>query len=428
MPLLYLLISAMPLTRDPLWEHFVSDLTAIKFLGLGCLAYAFWHCMVARRGPGLLRAPEARWMQALCAWAAISWLTLGAPIAWEQSPLLSYCSFFLLLVITLCVVDTWQRLEQVLWAAVAAVGIAGLYILREWQEYHNVYAHFRPGWITGDPNYFTASALIGLPVALAFSCAPIEWWKRAVAAGCMLVTLVAVGLAASRGGLLGLGAMALVFAWRKHCLAILLLACMAALPPLILWQNSPLNRLLHPTISDTQSSDSRLALWQAGVDMIAAHPVAGIGLGEFKPEVEEYAAQHKDLDHIAHNTYLELAAEMGVPALCGFLLILFSSQRTLARMWREASANADSQPNAAALPPWAGEAALGLQTGMLGFAISAFFLSAQYTKLFWLLIALCAAVRGLLEEQALEPSSARSMADARPPGAASFPAEVAAHG
>jgi len=421
MLLFYLLISAMPLTRDPLWEHFVSDLTAIKFLGLGCLAYAFWHCMVARRAPALGRAPEARMMLALCAWAALSWLTLGAPIAWEQSPLLSYLSFFLLLLITLCVVDSWPRLEQVLWAAVAAVAVASLYILREWQEYHNVYANFRPGWVTGDPNYFTASALIGLPLALAFCSARLAWWKRLAAAGCVLLTLLAIALAASRGGMLGLGAMSLVFAWRKRCLALLLLACLAAVPPLLLWRSSPLNRLLHPSVSDTESSDSRLALWHAGLAMIAVHPLTGIGLGEFKPEVERYAAQHQDLDHIAHNSYLELAAEMGLPALAAFLLILALCQRTLAQL-RTAAASALPTPGAetgeadqreargaapqeVAVPPWAADAALGLQTGILGFAVSAFFLSAQYTKLFWLAVALSAAIRGLLAQEAQVPES-----------------------
>lgn len=389
MLLFYLLISGMPLVRDPLFERFMSDLTAIKYLGVLCLAYAAWHCALARRGPGLWQAPQARWFELLCLWAAASWLLMGVPLAWDQSPLLSYVSFALLLIITLCVVDTWPRMEHVLWAVIFAVALASLYILREWQEYHAVYADFRPGFVTGDPNYFTASALVGLPLALLFGGRAMAWWKRLVARGCALLTVLAIGLAASRGGLLGLGALLAFLCWRKRRWGTLALALCLAIPPLALWSNSPLNRLLHPTISDQKSSNTRLALWQAGLHMVTDHPLTGIGLGNFKVEVQAYAAGHKALDHIAHNTYLELAAEMGVPALLAYILVLWYCDRSLAA--------AESSPGS---PPWVADAALALRAGLIGFSVSAFFLSAEYTKLLWLLIALSAAMRRLQAETA----------------------------
>jgi len=425
MLLFYLLISAMPLVRDPLWEHFMSDLTAVKYLGLACLAYAAWHCTVARRAPAVWGSMPARAMVCLCLWAAASWLTQGAPIVWEQSPLLSYVSFLILLVITLSVVDSWQRLEHVLWAMIVAVTIASLYIVREWQEYRHVYAYFRPGWVTGDPNYFTASALVGLPLALVFCGRQAAWWKRLMAAGCVLLTLVAIALAASRGGLLGLLAMGGWFAWKKRRLTLFVLAAALMLPPLLFWSRSPLNRLLHPSVSDIKSSDTRLALWQAGLNMVEQHPLTGIGLGQFKAEVAQYAAGRKDLDHIAHDTYLELASEMGLPGFLAYLLMVGGAALTLARLRRAAEAAPPPAPRAQpprlfledeagesepppsahappvpALPPWLADAVLGMQAALLGFSVSAIFLSAQYTKLFWLLLAITAAVESLRPQEA----------------------------
>ncbi len=319
----YFLISAMPLLRDPLWEHFMSDLTAVKYLGSACLAYALWHLAITHRWPAFMSTPQARWFLFLVLWAAGSYLIYGPHLPWDQSPILSYISFLLLFIITLSIVDNWRRLEHVLWAIIGADALASLYILREWQKYHAVFVDFRPGWVTGDPNYFTASALIGLPLALVFCGAFATRWKRLLAGGAGILMLVAIALAASRGGMLGLGAAVVFLAWRRRRLRLLIALSLLTLPILIVWPNSPLNRLLHPTFSDRQSTDMRLALWQAGMRMIAEHPVTGIGLGNFKFEVQQYAAGHKNLDHIAHNAYMEIAAEMGLPALAAYLLLLY---------------------------------------------------------------------------------------------------------
>ncbi len=409
MVLLYLLISAMPLVRNPLWEHFMSDLTTIKYLGLACLAYALWHCALARRLPPLGRSCQALAMTALCGWAAVSWFTQGAAIAWKDSPLLSYLSFLLLLVIVLGVVDTWARLEHVFWAIVIAVAIASLYVVREWQEYHLLYVNFRPGWVTGDPNYFTASALVGLPLALALAGRSQRLWKRLIALGCGLLSLAAVGLAASRGGLLGLLAMGGWWAWHKRRFTVLVVLLVLAGPPLLFWSRSPLNRLMHPSASDIKSSDTRLALWQAGMHMVEDHPLAGIGLGEFKAEVELYAAGHKNLDHIAHNSYLALAAEMGLPALAAYLFVIGAAVVTLGR-WRRESLQALEWATPAETPPWAADAALGMQAAVVGFSVAAFFLSAQYTKLLWLLLAIIAAVGILRSAQTAEAPEAPALA------------------
>ncbi|MGH9412167.1 MAG: O-antigen ligase family protein [Terriglobales bacterium] len=422
----------MPLVRDPLWEHFMSDLSSVKYLGLGCLLYAAAYCMLRRRLPALWGSLPAAAMTALCAWAAGSFLTLGAPIAWDKSPLFSYTCFLMLLVVTVSVVDNWRRFEHVLWAMVVSVSIASLYIVREWQEYHNIYAQFRPGWVTGDPNYFTASALIGLPLALAFCGRGWALWKRLFAGGCALLTLAAAGLAASRGGLLGLLAMTGWLAWKKRHLGVFVLLVSLAAPPLLLWSRSPLNRLMHPSASDIKSSNTRLALWQAGLNMIEQHPLRGIGLGEFKAEVERYAAGHDDLDHIAHNTYLALAAEMGLPALMLYAAMLAGAWFAFSGLHAAAVRDGGHQParrrgsdalrfaddasppapeadgdQAPAMPAWLANAALGMQAAILGFSVSAIFLSAQYTKLFWLLIAVSATAASLRSQTAAVTAEAK---------------------
>ena len=71
--------------------------------------------------------------------------------------------------------------------------------------------------------------------------------------------------------------------------------------------------------------------------MIKDHPLTGIGLDNFKPLVTRYEGRGGELEKIAHNTYIEIAAEMGIPSLLVFLAILFSVFRTLERVHKHAA-------------------------------------------------------------------------------------------
>ena len=77
-----------------------------------------------------------------------------------------------------------------------------------------------------------------------------------------------------------------------------------------------------PSAADYATAE-RLAHWVAGINMFLAHPITGVGIGNY-PDV--YGTYHitifvNSLGH-AHNYYINIAAETGVIGLAAFLFFL----------------------------------------------------------------------------------------------------------
>jgi len=101
------------------------------------------------------------------------------------------------------------------------------------------------------------------------------------------------------------------------------------------------------------------------------------------------------VNRIAHNAYVEIGAELGLPGLFVFLGILFFSYRTLGRVRVRAFR---------AKQPFIWQTALGLQAGLVGAAVAIFFVSGQYQKLLWLAIFLSMCMPEVLRLSLLAPS------------------------
>ena len=75
---------------------------------------------------------------------------------------------------------------------------------------------------------------------------------------------------------------------------------------------------------DTQegSNQARLSNWEQAAAIIVSHPL-GVGIGNYSLSIKSDAAYREPI--YAHNLYMDIAAELGIPALLVFILILFFS-------------------------------------------------------------------------------------------------------
>lgn len=391
MIIFYFLITQMPLDRDPTWGQFVGVATLIKYIGLLCVFYAILHLATRQSPPRYLSTIQARLFLIYSAIAFVSYLFMGPKFSLQFSPSISLLSMILLFFVVLSTVDTIPRLRWTLLSAVASMGWASLIVTREWMRD----PQWRPGSIAGDANYFAMDACLVLPLAFVFLWRSKVKWERLFVLGCLLATIVSTMLGGSRGGMVALAAAFIWLIWHSpRRLRNFVIVAILVVPPLLWSPHSPLQRLIHPAYGDTIGESDRLIAWRAGLQMIRAHPLMGIGLGEFKPEMDAYAATGTGFSSIAHDTYLEVAAETGLPNFLIFLAMLFFTYRSLNHVRKRAWDTG---------PPFLYLAALGLQAGFFGYLVGAFFLSSEYLKLFWLWMSLSMALPSFLPVKDLRP-------------------------
>jgi O-antigen ligase len=377
MPLVLLLIAILPLKQHPIWTQSGGDFTTSKYLGAICFVYAVVYMVWQQRMPRYFYTKQARWYVLFFFMVLVSYMHARA-LSTGYNPILGPASLLLLGFILLSVVDSLKRLRLVLLATVASVGWASLYVIREWTQNRGWATGARGEWVVGDSNHFAVSVMCAIPLAWYVAQALRPGWERWLCRSCALLAFAAVVIGASRGGLLGLVAAMLFVAARSRKRTRNVTAVLVALVGFnIAYPHSPLHRFLDPNAQDTASETAHLAAWQAGLHMIQEHPVAGIGLGEFRSQMLAYAPAWYDGNppSMAHNAYVSLTAEMGIPGLVLFLVILATTYCSLERVYRMKAA-----------PLLITHAAVALQAGLVGSSISISFISAEQHEYLWLII------------------------------------------
>ncbi len=386
MILFYILVFISPMPNHPFFEASFAGLTVVKWLGIICCGYALLGLSSRGTSPAFFKSWEIRFFLALLALATVSYFMMGRTGSLTFNPIWMYFNYLPLFFTTMCVVDTHERLENTLLAAIAGEALTSLYVIREFQA--SAGTNLRPGYIAGDANYFATCLLLVLPMTAFFVKMKGSPWKRYFCVASLLVMLVAFTLASSRGGLVGLCVVIVyMMVYSRQLRGAAIAIGILLLPMLLFSPASPLLRMLHPSYGDYVGAQVRREFWSVGLDMISKHPLTGIGLGNFTAQsVSEVAEGFKG---IACNTFLEVAAELGIPGFLAYCAVLGAALFSAGRLRREGKKTDDLRLQ------YVGQA---MQAGLLGFAAAAVFVSAEYQKPFWIVTALTAVVPTLLRD------------------------------
>ena len=292
-------------------------------------------------------------------------------------------SFGILMVATSSLINSRRRLQLTIRAIVVIETFASLWLYKQYYILHWP----RPLGPSSDPNYEALSLVMMVPLGIWLArYEESRLWKW-VGLICAPTLAFAVFVAQSRGGLLAISVMSVV-AWmssqRKLRLAVGILV--AAVPLLLFAPTNMFRRIEQIQIQGQGqtgpelSTRCRVELARAGLHMMESHPVFGVGLDNFPANEFRYnrlLMSMIDKVHIAHNTYVQLGSEGGIPTLALYLSILGLTLVTCRR--------AEKLPG---VPDDLAALAFSFRIGLIGFAVAAFFLTAEFVKEPWVIISL----------------------------------------
>jgi len=334
------------------------------------LAIAWW-----RQAALPVDLPHDRWL--LGYWLAIGvsnvvsgWLE-GARLGVEQFAHIAFLYFLLRTAIT-----TPGRLRAVL---VLLTGCMLLHAVGAIVQHHTgiglggVKSYMERGaprsrsvGIFNDPNDLALGLLIVLPFVVAgMAGRGVLLRDRTIAAVIAVPLLLSFYYTSSRGGLLGLAVGISMYCWRRFGTRLGLGIAAVVIVVLIGLAPSRIGMVIH---LGEVSAQGRLHAWAAGIDMLKAHLLTGVGWNRY---AEHYGRP-------AHNSYLHAFAELGMLGGLCFVAVVY------AYFWGLSPRRPGARP---ALPPIS-----NLTDALFGaggaFFVGAFFLSQQYSVMTFTVVAL----------------------------------------
>lgn len=177
-----------------------------------------------------------------------------------------------------------------------------------------------------DPNHLAGALVLGMPavVALGLALSVRRRWLLIPTGLTTLAFVIALLATLSRSGWLGLLAATLLLIWLlpEQRWTITAIVAMVLVVLTVAGMDEPIRLRLAPhTLGPWETLDSRIQIWQAALAIIVQHPVFGIGIGNFGNHFPQYVGYDFGVDH-AHNIFLNVAAERGLPALAAFVLLI----------------------------------------------------------------------------------------------------------
>lgn len=320
-------------------------------------------------------------------------LAINRLAAWQEfSSTFIRCVIIFIVIVN--VVRTEARLKGLLFLALLSSVWLSLQAINDYRlglmAVEGYRAAGRGTGIFGNTNDMALHVVTVLPISIALLFGSRGLTRKFLYGACAAVMMAAVVLSYSRGAFIGLVVVLLFFAFkigRRRRLEIVSGVLGITIVMIVLAPSGYGGRLLSifmPSLDPGGSADSRRGELFRSLDVALHHPLLGIGMGNYQPEMSFRGL-------VTHNSYTQVAAEMGATALVLYTLFVVNPLRKLGQIARETfEVRANSHFY---------YLAVGLQASLLAYMVSSFFLSVAYLWYVYYLVGFAVCLRRLYESE-----------------------------
>jgi O-antigen ligase len=345
----------------------------------------------------LVLGPTTRFVIAFLVWIALS--MPGAIVRGTSFELLfgNFIKTFLMFLVIAAGVRGIRDVERVAMAYLASAVIYATVIISRFDLGEG------DSWRLGDLYYYDANdfatfVVTAMPMALYLIHRGRAGYQRVL--GVIALALLTIGFvrSGSRGGFLALlavvvfvnvGYRAIRLRWRVIATAVVALVVLATASERYWTQMSTIT-----SDSDYNRSDEtgRIKIWQRGIGYMLQYPVFGVGANNFNTAEGTLSpfAQRQQLGrgvkwNAAHNSYIQVGAELGIPGLMMFVGIIATAFAALRRSSRRGGVARTGNAGP--------ELTQAISASLIGFVVGACFLSLAYSEILFTLLALAVAIQ-----------------------------------
>lgn len=318
-------------------------------------------------------------------------LAIDPAIAWSEFSG-TFVRGILIFVVIINVVRTEARLKTLLFLSVATALVLSVQAINDYRlglmTVEGYRAAGRGTGIFGNTNDMALHLVTMLPISVAFFFGTRNPLRKAVHVACAAMMIFGILLSYSRGAFIGVLVVFVFLALRigrrsKFEIAVLLFGASAAM--ILLAPSGYGDRLLSivmPGLDSNGSADTRRGELFRSIYVALRHPLLGIGMGNYQPNMS-----YKGL--VTHNSYTQVASEMGMTALVLYITFIVAPFRKLSSIARQTFAVREDSHFY--------YLALGLQASLLVYMVSSFFLSVAYAWNVYYLVGYAVCFRRIYE-------------------------------
>ncbi|HXL80162.1 MAG TPA: O-antigen ligase family protein [Pyrinomonadaceae bacterium] len=375
-------------------EFYPSRLTASMALIVALATLGFFlPTQLSLEGTLTARPPEVNLVLLFCLTALLSIpLAINPPKAWQEFSG-TFVRCVVIFVVIVNVARTKARLKGLLLLALATGLWLSVEAINEYRLGLATVEGYRAGGmgggIFGNSNDMALFLVTVVPIAIALLFGSRSLARKFFFGGCAVLMVSGVVLTYSRGGFIGLLVALTFFAWkagqrRRLEIVVVGFLIVAAFLALVPGYALRLASILIPSLDPVGSSEARSGELFRSLYVAIRHPLLGIGMGNYAPEMS-----YRGL--VTHNSYTQVAAEMGMAALVCYTMFIVTPLKKLGQIARETFGARVNSPFY--------YLAVGLQASLIGYMVCSFFASVAYLWYVYYLVAYAVCLRRLYESE-----------------------------